>query len=254
MMKAMVLCAGYGTRLGRLVDDTPKPMLSVNGRPMLEYILRHLASQGIQEVAINLHFHADVIRNFFGDGSRLGLHLHYSHEPQLLGTAGSVKRMADFLAGPEPFFVQYGDVVTDQDFQPMIQLHHQRQALATLLVHRREHSNSVLRIDSDQRIAAFLERPTDEQRTFESPWVNSGVVLCDSSMLDEIPATVPSDLPRDVYTKLVLGGRLFAFPLTGRRFAVDSPERLEELRAAASRGFLMPNEPSEISGDDLRDE
>jgi mannose-1-phosphate guanylyltransferase/phosphomannomutase len=238
LMKAMLLCAGYGTRLGRLVGEVPKPMLPVCGRPMLEHLVRHLARHGFCEIAINLHFRAAVIRDYFGDGSRFGVRLVYSDEPQLLGTAGSVKNMANFLAGSEPFLVQYGDVVTDQDFTAMLEFHRRRQALATLLVHQRAKSNSLVGIDSDQRIVAFLERPTDQQRTFESPWVNSGIVICESAMLDEIPECAPCDLPADVYTKLAPGGRLYAFPLAGHRYAVDSPQRLEEVRAAVERGFL----------------
>jgi NDP-sugar pyrophosphorylase family protein len=110
--------------------------------------------------------------------------------------------------------------------------------LATLLVHQRQRSNSLVGIDADQRIVAFLERPTDQQRTFESPWVNSGIAICESAMLDAIPPGVVCDLPAHVYTKLVCGGRLYAYPLTGHRYAVDSPQRLEELRTAAGSGSI----------------
>jgi mannose-1-phosphate guanylyltransferase/phosphomannomutase len=237
-MKAMVLCAGYGTRLGRLVDEVPKPMLAIGRRPMLEHILRHLARHGFREIAVNLHFRPDVIRDYFGDGSRLGIRLVYSEEPELLGTAGSVKKMSGFLAGGEPFLVHYGDVVTDQDFTAMLDFHRRRQALATLLVHARQQSNSLLGIDAEQRIVAFLERPTPQQRSFPSPWVNSGIAICDPALLDEIPRGVVCDLPRDVYPRLLSGGRLFAFPLSGYRCAVDSPERLDELRGAAALGIV----------------
>ncbi len=238
-MKAIVLCAGYGTRLGRLVEQIPKPMLRLEQRPMLEYILRHLARHGFDEVAINLHFRPAVIRGYFGDGSALGIRLLYREEPELLGTAGAVKNMADFLGGPQPFLVQYGDVVTDQDFTAMLAFHRQRQALATLLVHRRARSNSVIAVDDQSRIVGFLERPTETQRAaLDSPWVNSAVSVCASEILDAIPAGAACDLPRDVYPKLVDGGRLFAFPLTGYRCAVDSPERLAEAQAAAAKGIL----------------
>ncbi len=126
-MRAMVLCAGYGTRLGHLVDEVPKPMLPLGQRPMLEYILRHLARQGFDEIAVNLHFRPEVIRDHFGDGSRLGIRLVYSHEPELLGTAGGLKKMAALFTG-EPFLVQYGDVVTNQDFNALLGFHRQRGA------------------------------------------------------------------------------------------------------------------------------
>jgi len=244
----MVLCAGYGTRLGQLVDELPKPMLPVCGRPILEHILRHMARHGFRDIAVNLHFHPEAIRDYFGDGSRWGIRLTYSEEPDLLGTAGSVKKMAGFLAGPEPFLIQYGDVVTDENFTAMLDFHRRRRALATLLVHRREQSNSVVGMDAEQRIVAFLERPTSQQRTFESPWVHSGVSVFDPSMLDEIPAEKPCDLPRDIYTKLVSHGRLYAFPLAGHRCAVDSPERLAELRRAVAGGVFPLNEEPKTFG------
>ena len=238
-MKAMVLCAGYGTRLGHLVEQVPKPMLPLGGRPMLEYILRHLARHGFDQIVVNLHFRPDVIRDYFGDGSQLGIRLTYSHEPELLGTAGGIKKMADFLGGPEPFLVHYGDVITDQDFAAMLHFHSQQRALATLLVHQRDHSNSVIGLDEEQRIVGFLERPSEAQRqTLISRWVNSGVAICDCQLLDAIPTSEVCDLPRDIYSKLIGSRRLFAFPLTGYRCAVDSPERLQEAAAAVARGIF----------------
>ncbi len=238
-MRAIVLCAGFGTRLGKLVDEVPKPMLSLGPRPMLEYILRNLARHGIREVAINLHFRPDVICNYFGSGQQLGLELTYVHEPELRGTAGSVRGLGGFLSADGPFLVHYGDVVTDQDLTAMLDFHRQRQALATLLVHRNPRSNSVLELDDEQRIVSFLERPTEEERRHRnSPWVNSGVSICDPAILGEIPADVPCDLPRHIYTKLVPARQLYAFPLTSYRCAVDSPERLQEAREAVARGLL----------------
>ena len=115
-MKAMVLCAGYGTRLGDLTKETPKPMLPLLGRPLLSYILAHLRDQGFTEIAVNLHFRPEAVRDYFGDGSRLGVRLTYFSEPELLGTAGGLKNAACFF-DHKPFFVHYGDILTNQDFR-----------------------------------------------------------------------------------------------------------------------------------------
>jgi mannose-1-phosphate guanylyltransferase/phosphomannomutase len=227
----MVLSAGYGTRLGDLTREIPKPMLPLHGRPILEWILAHLRLHGFDEVAINLHFHPEMIRAHFGDGRALGLALTYSHEPQLLGTAGGVKKMETFLRQSDPFLVQYGDVVTDQDFSAMLKFHREKAALATLLLHERAHSNSVITLDHENRIVGFLERPGAEaRRGVTSPWVNSGICLCRPEILDSIPPDAPCDLPRDIFPRLLAGGRIFGFPLAGRRCAIDSPQRLEEAR------------------------
>src|SRR5690348_4339159 len=127
-MKAMVLCAGYGTRLGEITREIPKPMLPLQGRPMLAWILAHLRAYGFTKVGINLHFKPEMIHDYFGNGAADGLEITYSHEPSLLGTAGGVKKMENFLRDGEPLLVQYGDVVTDQDFGALVKFHRERQA------------------------------------------------------------------------------------------------------------------------------
>ena len=233
----MVLSAGFGTRLGDITQDTPKPMLRLQGRPMLEYIICHLARHGFNQIAINLHFMPDMIRDYFGDGSRFGVELVYFYEHELLGTAGGVKNTGDFLDAGEAFMAHYGDVLTDQDFTAMLSFHRERKALATLLLHQRERSNSVVSLDKKGRIIGFLERPTEEaRRGVKSPWVNSGICICDPRLLDEIPADVACDFPRDIFPRLIDSGRLYGFPLSGYRCAVDSPGRLAEARAAIADG------------------
>jgi NDP-sugar pyrophosphorylase family protein len=236
-MKAMVLCAGFGTRLGGITREIPKPMLPLQGKPMLSYILAHLRQHGIDRIAINLHFKPDVIREYFGNGAAQKVELTYSDEPSLLGTAGGVKKMERFLGDGGAFLVQYGDIVTDQDFSGMLRFHRERKSLATLLLHQRAKSNSVVGLDGEGRIVSFLERPDEQTRQgVVSPWVNSGVCICEPEFLEAIPAGVACDLPRDTFPKLIDTGRLFGFPLTGYRCAVDSPERLEEARAAIKEG------------------
>ena len=237
-MRAMVLSAGYGTRLGDLTREMPKPMLLLDGRPMLEYIIRHLARHGFDQIAINLHFMPEAIKAYFGDGARFGVELVYSYEEELLGTAGGVKKMESFLSQGEAFLVHYGDVLTNQDFTAMLNFHQQKRALATLLTHQRTKSNSVVTMDEEGRITNFLERPDEKTRSgANSPWVNSGVAICAANLLEHIPKEQACDLPRDIYTKLIPGRQFFGFPLSGYRCAVDSPERLVEARNAVIAGL-----------------
>jgi NDP-sugar pyrophosphorylase family protein len=236
-MKAMVLCAGLGTRLGELTREIPKPMLLLNGQPMLAYILVNLRKHGFNQVIVNLHFKSEMIEEFFGDGSRFGVQLTYSHETTLLGTAGGVKNVESFFRDEPAFLIHYGDIVTDQDFSALMKSHQQRRALATLLLHQRKKSNSIVTLDDEHRIIGFLERPTEETRQqSSSPWVNSGVCVCAPEVLDHIAPGTASDLPRDVFSKLVDTRRLFGFGLSGYRCAVDSPERLAEAKAALVGG------------------
>lgn len=235
-MKAMVLCAGKGTRLGGMTRDLPKPMLDLGGVPLLEHILCQLGAHGCSEVAVNLHYLPERIRGHFSDGRRLGLALTYVEEPALLGTAGALKNLEGFLRGNEPFLVHYGDIVTDQDLTKMVAYHRASGAMATLLLHRRAGSNSVVELRPDGRVTAFFERPTAAPTVIGAPWVFSGVCVCEPAFLDEIPAGVACDLPRDVFPRMAAAGRLAGFPLTGYRCAVDSPERLGEARRAVADG------------------
>jgi NDP-sugar pyrophosphorylase family protein len=240
-MRAMVLCAGFGTRMGNLTREKPKPMLELNGRPLLEYIINHLARHGFREIAINLHFQPHIVCNYFGDGSLWNTSIRYSYEEELLGTAGGLRRMASFLRDCDLFVAHYGDILTDQDYSSMVAFHRAHRAIATVLIHERVRSNSVVTLDEEKRIIGFLERPTERERArVSSPWVNSGVYVCSPELLDEIPADAVYDIPRDLLPKVISTGRIYGFPLTGYRCAIDSPERLAEARSAVAEGrFLM---------------
>jgi mannose-1-phosphate guanylyltransferase/phosphomannomutase len=229
-MKAIVLSAGFGTRLGDLTREIPKPMLDVNGVPILGRILANLKEHGFTQIAINLHFKPELIRDYFGDGRKFGLEITYSYEQTLLGTAGGAKNFESFFQNESLFLVHYGDVVTNQDLSQLVAAHKEKNALATLLLHERAKSNSVVSLDEERRIVGFLERPSEEERRHvKSPWVNSGVTICSPEILTSIPANTTCDLPRDIFPKLIHTRRLFGFPLSGYRCAVDSPERLQQL-------------------------
>jgi mannose-1-phosphate guanylyltransferase/phosphomannomutase len=248
-MKAAVLCAGFGTRLGALTRELPKPMLPIAGKPMLEHILRHLAAHGFREVAINLHFRAEMVEQHFGTGEALGIEITYFFEPELLGTAGALANMASCLGG-ETFLVQYGDVLTNQDLGAMIAAHQARAAQATLLLHQRPGSNSVVAMDSQQRIVGFLERPGEDARASQearAPWVNSGLAVCAPELLQWIPDAVPSDLPRDVFVPRFRDQRLYGFPLSGYRCAVDSPERYAAVEKAVASGHVFPSSATGVA-------
>lgn len=230
-MTGIVLCAGFGTRLGSLTHEVPKPILPVAGRPILDYVLANLSRAGVQSLAINLHFRPDAIRERYRDRP----HLRFVAEPELLGTAGGAANLIRTLGLAGPLLVHYGDILTNQDLRPLTQFHADRSADATLLIHRRPNSMSALAIDADGRVTKFLERPGDRERSqVADPWVFSGIAVCDASIFANVPSTGVTDLPQDVLIPLVERGRVYAMPLTGSRFAIDSPQRLADAEAAVS--------------------
>jgi NDP-sugar pyrophosphorylase family protein len=239
-MKALVLCAGYGTRLGELTREIPKPMLPIKGEPLLSYTLSYLARSGISQAAINLHYKPEVIRDYFGDGSSWGIELHYSYEDRLLGTAGTVKSLQQYFSDTEDFLVVYGDLLINQNIKGMVALHRQKHAIATLLLHQRVGANSLVRMEPDKRISGFVERPEKaeyEEQSASHIWVNSGLQLLNCKIWEYISVEEsPVDLPRDVYMNIVNRESIYGFPLDGYRCAIDSPERYSEAENAVLDG------------------
>jgi len=231
-VKAVVLAAGRGTRLGALTDDRPKPALEVAGRPLVARIADHLVRCGCDALAVNLHYRGDQVRAALRDAA---VPIAWYEEDELLGTAGALAPMRGFLAGEEAFLVHYGDVLTDHDLGGLLERHRRRGALLTLLVHERAASNSVVVVDEAWRVTRFLERPSaDERRGVGSRWVNSGVYACSAAVLDLLPQP-PADIARELVPHVLGEGAVHAEPLAGFRVAVDSPARLAEAERALAR-------------------
>lgn len=228
-MKAMVLAAGAGTRLRPLTDAIPKPMLPIGGEPLLVHLLRWLKRYGVGDVALNLHHLPEVIQEALGDGSRLGLNLIYSFEPELLGTAGAVKKLEAFF--DQPFVVVYGDLLLDGDLAALIDYHRSRRALVTLgLKHTDDpQSQGMIACDSAGRVLRFVEKPArwDEvQRT-----ANAGVYIVEPSVLQYIPADRPSDWGHDMFPLLIAQGvPLYAQLLEGTVIDIGTPAVYEQIK------------------------
>jgi NDP-sugar pyrophosphorylase family protein len=236
-MKAIILCAGFGSRLGDLTREIPKPMLLLNGNPLLSYILANCKANGFTEIAINLHFKPEIITEYYGDGSRFGLSIQYFYEEKLLGTAGSILNMVEFIGNDKTFLVHYGDILTDQSFISLLTFHKEKNdSLATLLVHSRVNSNSIILMNSEKRITGFIERPSEEERQkYNSTWVNSGIAVFNKAIIDQIPHDAV-DLPKHVYCKIIDSQKLYAFQLDGYRCAIDSPDRYHTAQEAILTG------------------
>jgi len=185
-MRAMVLAAGLGTRLRPITYEMPKPMVSVANRPVMEHIVRLLARHGFTEAIANLHWFPDLIRGHFGDGSRFGLELSYSHEEQLLGTSGGVRNAAGFLG--DSFLVISGDALTDIDLGAMREFHESHDGIATLATKRVADTSQfgVAITGSDGRIQGFQEKPDPAEAL--SDLANCGIYMFRAAVFDFFPA------------------------------------------------------------------
>lgn len=225
-MKALILAAGKGTRLGSLTENYPKPMLAVGGQPLLAHHMLWLRSYGVSEVAINLHHAADVIREHFGGGSRYGVKITYSFEPELLGTAGAAKRLESFL--DERFVVVYGDVFTNVDLARLVAFHETGLARGgagaglTMSLYRVPNPTECGLVDLDPagRVLRFVEKPPPAE--VFTDLANSGILVCDPALLQEVPAETVYDFGRDLLPRLLDSGRpVFGLPLASDEYVID---------------------------------
>jgi len=243
-VKALVLCGGFGTRLGELCRERPKPLLEVGRLALVEHTLLRLATAGLRDVFVNLHFGAEQLEQRLGDGARYGVRIRYFAEKTLLGTAGTPRALAALLGASDAGLVlQYGDVLSEHPLGELVQRHLASGASARIVVHERPGSNSRVVLDAGDRVERFIERPApgalDDHAT---PWAFSGICVLSRACLFALPAAPGADLPRDVFPELARSGQLFAERHVGYRCAVDSPARLESARDAWNRGaFTLPS-------------
>lgn len=182
----MILAAGLGTRLRPITYGMPKPMVPVLNRPVMEHGARLLARHGFAEAIANLHWFPELIEAHFGDGSSFGLKLSYSYEDRLLGTAGGVRNVADFLG--DSFLVVAGDALTDIDFRAMREFHESHDGLATLATKRVPDTDQfgVVIADGDGRIQGFQEKPDPAEAL--SDLANTCIYMFRAEIFDYLPA------------------------------------------------------------------
>ena len=204
-MRAMVLAAGLGTRLRPLTYEMPKPLVPVADRPVMEHILRLLVRYGHREAIANLSHHPEMIRERFGDGSGLGVELSYSFEEELLGTAGGVRGVAEFLTGGESdsFLVISGDGLTDLDLAAMRAAHEAHGGIATLALKRVADPGEygVVVTGSGGRIDAFQEKPDPAEAL--SDLANCGIYMFRGEIFDHFPDRQFADWAMDVFPRLL---------------------------------------------------
>jgi len=200
-MKAMILAGGLSTRLYPLTKLVPKPLVPIAGVPNAAHLARYLQAYGFDEIAINLHYLADAIVEALGNGSRFGVELHYSYEPELLGSAGAVKKLEQFF--DDDLFVVIGcDEVTDLRLDRLIEFHRRRQALATIgLVEFDEvQQYGVVVVDELGKVVGFQEKP--EKGTERSKLVNTGVYVFSPAIFEHIPEAEFYDFGKQVFPAL----------------------------------------------------
>jgi NDP-sugar pyrophosphorylase family protein len=201
-MKALIMAAGYGTRLEPLTLAVPKPMVPIVNLPTMQHNIELLKRYGFRKVIANIHYYPEQIENYFGDGHDFGVHLSYSYEKELLGTAGGVKRMADLIEIEDTFLILSSDALTDINLKRIVSYHKKKNALITVALAKvREVSQfGVVIQDKDGKIIGFQEKPKPEEA--QSDMVNAGIYVIEPEILKMIPDGF-YDFGKELFPKLV---------------------------------------------------
>lgn len=243
-MHAVILVGGFGTRLRPLTLSTPKQMLPLVGRPMIERVVAGLGAQGISEVVLALGFRPDRFTDAYPDGTIAGVPVRYVVEPEPMDTAGAIAFAARSAGVDQTFVAVNGDVITDLDVRALVDLHRSRGAGGTIALTPVEDPSryGVVPIDEEGRVLAFIEKPPAGEAP--STWINAGTYVLEPRVLDAIPATGRTSIERVVFPALVEAGELYALQSNAYWVDAGTPESYLQvaLDLVSGRRRGQPNE------------
>lgn len=229
-MKAVILVGGEGTRLRPLTCNTVKAMVPVLNRPFMEHMLGYLRSFGIKEVVLALCYLPNVINDYFGDGSNMGMKLYYVVEEQPLGTAGAVKNAEAFLN--DRFLVLNGDIYCQINIEEMLEIHIKRGAVASIALTPVDDPTryGVVEMDADNRILRFLEKPKREEAI--SNLINAGIYVLEPEILGYIPTGQKFMFEHHLFPFLLEKNKLIlGYPATGYWIDMGTGEKYLQLHS-----------------------
>lgn len=203
-MKAVVMAGGEGSRLRPLTCTRPKPLVPLCNKPVMAYIIELLKRHGVDQVLVTLHYLANEIVSYFGDGSDWGIQMIYSVEDEPLGTAGSVKKVESYLN--DTFFIISGDCLTDFDLTRALEAHRERASVATMVLARVDNplEYGVVITDEQQRVRRFLEKPSWGE--VFSDTVNTGIYVVEPDVFDYMDLDRAYDFSKDLFPRLMEEG------------------------------------------------
>jgi mannose-1-phosphate guanylyltransferase len=220
--KAVILVGGPGMRLRPLTEDRPKSVVPVLNHPAIEHTFAYLKQYGVEEIILALNYLPDVIKGYFGDGSRCGIRLTYCVEKEPLGTAGAVKNAEKHLEST--FFVLNGDLFTDLNLADMLAFHREKKASATISLTWVDDPSrfGVVETDNNRRVKRFIEKPPLAEAT--TNWINAGTYILEPEVLGHIPAGQHYMFERGLFPSLLEAGEpVYGYPYRGFWLDMGTP-------------------------------
>jgi NDP-sugar pyrophosphorylase family protein len=226
-MRAMILSAGYGTRLWPLTEDRTKPAIPIMGKPLVGYVAEYLARYGCDEIVVNLHHRPESVRHALGDGSKFGVQLTYVEEPEILGTSGAIDN-ARSLFEADTFIVVNGKIITDIDLSAALETHRRTAAIATLVLLPNAACEKFSIVKTSAGCLTGFGGMPDASEFSESnpPFMFTGIQILEPRILNYIPRGIFSHSTTDVYPKAVAAGeRVSVHIADGRWFELSTMQR-----------------------------
>ena len=223
-----ILAGGRGTRLKPITDEIPKPLLPIQGKPVIEYTFDLFKKFGITKVILSIGYLGDKIKEHFGDGKKYGLDIIYIEEDTPQGTAGPLRLAKKYLT--ETFVMCNADELKDIDLDEMYLFHKENQASATIAFTTVEDPSAygVAKLQGN-KILEFIEKPKKEEAP--SNLINSGLYILEPDVINYVPqGNEPASIEKDVFPKLAKEGKLYGYHFAGQWFDTGNFERYEKAR------------------------
>ncbi len=225
LRKALIMAGGFGSRMGELTKEKPKPMLPLQGKPILEYTIDMCKRHGIFDIGISIFYFKNQIKDYFADGSSFGVRISYVEESHPLGTAGALWLCRDWLT--EPFMMCNADELKDIDLGAMHKQHLKSSALATIALTRVKDPSHYGVVEMEgARIKRFVEKPQREHAP--STLINAGLYILNPEVAHRVPIGAYAMMEKDIFPALAAEGRLYGFPFKGQWFDTGTPHRYLE--------------------------
>ena len=235
-MQAVIMAGGKGTRLATVTKNIPKPMVPIEGKPLLEYQIENLKENGVRNIVLIVGHLGDVIRDHFGDGSAFGVEVSYFVEETPLGTAGALAKIKDRLE--DSFFLVFGDLFININYDRFLTFHQEKGALISLFAHPNSHpyDSDIIIADDESKVTGWSYKKdvrTEDYRNL----VNAGLYVMQKAAVDEIEKIQrvkgedKVDLEKELIIPLIAISPIYAYHSTEYVKDIGTPDRLQKVTA-----------------------